>query len=67
MRSIKRQLTYLAAFLVLSLVLGGCDDPLPTFMEVLEVEAGGYHLHLEPMPDHINEGDAVVLQVAVHD
>lgn len=67
MRTIKRQCIHLATLILVPLVIVGCDDPLPTFMEILEVEAGGYHLHLEPMPDHVHEGDAVVLQVAVHD
>lgn len=67
MRRIQRPPIYLAALLVIPVILAACDDPLPTFMEVLEVEAGGYHLHLEPMPDHIHEGDPIVLQVAVHE
>lgn len=67
MQSIKRQSSYLATLLVLPLVLLACDDPLPTITEVLEVEAGGYHLHLERIPEHIHTGEPVSLVVEVHD
>lgn len=53
--------------LLLPLAALACDDPLPTAMEVLEVETGGYHLHLEPMPEHIHTEDVITLAVEVHD
>lgn len=67
MQGIQRPLSYLAALLVLPLVALACDDPLPTIAEVLEVEAGGYHLHLERTPEHVHTGEPVSLIVEVHD